>query len=93
MDTVRVPLTVVNACEKAFANRQDAETEVRRFVEEHGVGRLHQLISDGPPTSLLGVPSKCDVMAVMAMLSLSLVHKIRPEEFTLLLRRAALGEL
>ena len=90
MVPVSVPPAFLSACSTAFDTRKKAEEEIMGFVDTHGLTKLHSLVNcEG--VSMFNRPKKHEIMAVMAMLSLSLVHKITPEDFTALLRRAALA--
>lgn len=90
MVPVSVPPAFLSACSTAFDTRKKAEEEIMGFVDTHGLTKLHSLVNCEGVT-LLNRPKTHEIMVVMAMLSLSLVHKMTPEEFTALLRHVALA--
>jgi len=89
-NSVSVPPALLSACSITFNTRKKAEDEIVGFVDTHGLTKLHSLVNcEG--VSVFNRPKKHEIMVVMAMLSLSLVHKITPDDFTALLRSVALA--
>ena len=68
-------------CQRVFPSREEAERAIRAYVAQHGVTRLHALLTEGSPWRA----SRDDAKAVAAMLVLS-AYGVESTEFMALLR-------
>jgi hypothetical protein len=73
-------------CQRLYPSRTNGEAEVQAYISKHGVGRLHDLLTDTQQNPLSA--SWDDAKVIAAIVSLSTMG-LTSEDFTDLLRSSS----